>query len=424
MGPDSAIDMSLPVQKSLINAPTFDESNPLKWKKEVLQWLDALKRLKASNEKLGTHFAISALTLYSSLPSQQRQIIDSAQSANQIDRLNEDSEKATLEILKLLANEPPMARMNRINISFTAILNCKRKSKESLLQYSNRFWALASKHLSDSDSKLDSNLCSLLALLAINNAGLSESETSLAKQQLVVHAETISKSASPKISSLIPTIEECIAKLEANISEISDVQDNLLFHFTIDDSNDSARVQSHKLYAQNILTEINSNRLEACGNELNELKSTLNATLRKEQLEFESDDREIGLSFSLKESINILQSLHSGKILESNGKEHNYQHLESQVRQLQSMLAAQKNEMNQMKSFKGNSKRKADDDDNSNGNSGGPSNSNPKKRKVYSSYKCFNCNKFGDHFRADCPLPDQKKKDTSNNDSTFFPKGN
>ena len=161
MGPGSALDMSLPVQKSIINAPSFDESNPLKWKKEVLQWIDALKRLKATNEKLGTHFAIAALNLYSSLPSQQRQIIDSAQSADQIDRFSDDSEKATLEILNLLANEPPMARMNRINISFTAILNCKRKSKETLLQYSNRFWALASKHLSDSDSKLDSNLCSL-----------------------------------------------------------------------------------------------------------------------------------------------------------------------------------------------------------------------------------------------------------------------
>ena len=71
MGPGSALDMSLPVQKSIINAPSFDKSNPLHWQKKVLLGIDALKRLKATNVKLGTHSAIAALTSYTSLPSQQ-----------------------------------------------------------------------------------------------------------------------------------------------------------------------------------------------------------------------------------------------------------------------------------------------------------------------------------------------------------------
>ena len=257
--------------------------------------------------------------------------------------------------------------------------------------------------------------------MAINNASLSESETSLAKQQLVVHAEAKSKADSPKISSIIPVLEECIAKVESTASTISDVQKNIQLRFNVDESNDSALVQSWKYYGQDVLTDINSNRLEECETELLGLKSSLEASLQKEQLEFESNDKDAGLSFSLKESINILQSLHSGKVLESNGKDPHFHQLESTVKRLEGMLAAQKNELSQFKSLKGNVKRKTpeDNDDNS-----GPSNPDQKKRKVYSSYKCFNCNKRGDHFRKDCPEPDARIKDKSEKKVTFFPTGN
>ena len=101
----------------------------------------------------------------------------------------EDPVEAALQMVKLVAVDPPISMVTRLISSYQQVTSCWRDRSENLSTFVLRFRRLAAEHLLHANASSSSQIGEVLAITLLNNANLGEGTLTNAKLQLISHAE-------------------------------------------------------------------------------------------------------------------------------------------------------------------------------------------------------------------------------------------
>lgn len=140
-------------------------------------------------------FKLLGRTFYGrGLPDVQKAIVDESESKGHLDYFQMfDPVQATLSIVKLVALDPPISMVTRLNASYRKFTSCYRDSNEKLSSFVSRFGGLAANHLLHANTSWSSQIGELLGITLLNNAIVEERTLTNANLQLISHAEAPSK---------------------------------------------------------------------------------------------------------------------------------------------------------------------------------------------------------------------------------------
>lgn len=136
----------------LFDSPIFPPDGDLQVsRKGVYKWGDSLNVAhdKGSDRRLQTMYRLLGRNLYGGgLPEAQKAIVDEAQEKVEIDYLQMDNTvEAALQIIRLVAVDPPITIVTRLISSYHKVTGCHREENEKLSFFVPRFRGLAANQL-------------------------------------------------------------------------------------------------------------------------------------------------------------------------------------------------------------------------------------------------------------------------------------
>ena len=104
-----------------------------------------------------------------------------------------DPVQAALQIVRLVAVDPPIALVTRLISSNQKVTSCRRDRNEKLSSFVSPFRGLVGKHLLHANSSFPSQIGEVLAITLLNIANLEEGMLKNARLQLISRAEAREK---------------------------------------------------------------------------------------------------------------------------------------------------------------------------------------------------------------------------------------
>ncbi|MEM9260669.1 MAG: hypothetical protein AAGA62_13545, partial [Bacteroidota bacterium] len=135
------------------NPPHFNPANdPNEWRRQVGKWVDYIKETaeKGVDKHHKTIYSTLGTTLYYSLPRASQKIIDRKQELGIINYKQSNQLAAVLQIVNLLTPDSPISMVTFLIDSFNKVTSCRRNANENLPVFVQRFYGLASEHLTHS----------------------------------------------------------------------------------------------------------------------------------------------------------------------------------------------------------------------------------------------------------------------------------
>lgn len=184
----------MPRENTIQDPPFFSlGDDTFEWHKKEWKWVQLIKAAHDSGNDSFYHTKFKILGQKSylrGLSREQQAVVDEARPEGTVNYLHTgDPVKVALNIVKVVAIDPPIAKVTSLIAYLNRVTSCKRSKNKKMSVFVTRFWEIAADHLQNAHASSSSKISKVLAIAMMNNASLDESTLTYLKLQPISLAE-------------------------------------------------------------------------------------------------------------------------------------------------------------------------------------------------------------------------------------------